>query len=258
MKYMYGVRVPNNYHQAMQLDKENGNTKWADCTKLELDQIDEYETLLDKGTDWHPPKEYKKIKVHLVYAVKHDGRHKARLVADGHLTATPVESVYSSVVSLRGVRILTFLSELNGLDLWATDIGNAYLESYTKEKVYIKAGPEFGDREGHFLVISKALYGLKSSGLRWHKRFADVLRDMGFFLSKAETDIWMRQQGDHYEYIAVYVDDLLIASKKPEAIIHDLEKKYSFKLKGTGKVTFHLGCDFFRDEDGVLYYQPRT
>ena len=93
----------------------------------------------------------------MVYAVKHDGRHKARLVAGGHLTDTPIDSVYSSVVSLRGVRILTFLSELNDMDLWSTDIGNAYLESYTREKVYIVAGPEFGEREGHTLIITKAL-----------------------------------------------------------------------------------------------------
>jgi hypothetical protein len=66
------------------------------------------------------------------------------LVADGHLTDIPLESVYSGVVSLRGLRIVTFLSELNGLDLWATDIGNAYLEAFTMERNYIVAGPEFG------------------------------------------------------------------------------------------------------------------
>ena len=31
-KYMYGILVPINYEQAMQFDKENENTKWADCT----------------------------------------------------------------------------------------------------------------------------------------------------------------------------------------------------------------------------------
>ena len=80
---------------------------------------------------------------------------------------------------------------------------------------------------------------------------------MGFFLSKAETDIWMRERGDHYKYITVYVDDLLIASKDPASIIEALEKKYNFKLKGTGEVKFHLECDFFRDEDNNLFYQPR-
>ena len=48
---------------------------------------------------------------------------------------------------------------------WAIDIGNAYLEALTSEKVCIRAGPEFGpELEGHLLIIYKALYGLKSSG----------------------------------------------------------------------------------------------
>jgi hypothetical protein len=80
----------------------------------------------------------------------------------------PLHSVYSGVVSLRGLRIVIFLSELNGLAIWATDIGNAYLEAITKEKLYIIAGPEFGPLHGHILVIRKALYGLRSSGKRWH------------------------------------------------------------------------------------------
>lgn len=69
--------------------------------------------------------------------------------------------MYSGVVSLRGIRLVTFLSELNGLELWCTDIGNAYLEAKTKEKVHIIAGSAFGAQEGHTFVISKALYGLR-------------------------------------------------------------------------------------------------
>lgn len=255
--YMYGFLVPRNHDQAMEIDARNGNTKWRDAERIELDQLHEYETFVDKGRGHNPGPDWKKIRCHLVYAVKHDGRHKARLVAGGHLTDTPIDSVYSSVVSLRGIRIITFIAELNNLEVWATDIGNAYLESYTQEKVYIIAGSEFGDLAGHTLLISKALYGLKSSGLRWHERFADVLRDMGFFPSKAEQDIWMRDKGDHYEYIAVYVDDLLIASKTPKVITDILMEVHKFKLKGTGPVEFHLGCDFFRDEEGILCYAPR-
>ena len=132
------------------------------------------------------------------------------------------------------------------------------LESYTTEKVAVIAGPEFGKYAGHTLIIRKALYGLKSSGKCWHDRLHDVLIAMGFTPSKAESDIWMRDAGDHYEYIAVYVDDLMIASKDPNAIINDLmAKPHSFKLKGTGPVTFHLGCDYFRDEDGTLCVGPR-
>jgi hypothetical protein len=122
-----------------------------------------------------PPDGHKKIRAHLVFDVKHDGRHKARYVAGGHLTDVRNESVYSGVVSLRGLRMVAFLSELNGLDLWATDIGNAYLEARMSELLFIVASPEFGGLEGHMLVIYKALYGLRSSGLRWHERFSACL-----------------------------------------------------------------------------------
>ncbi len=58
------------------------------------------------------------------------------------------------------------------LDGWATEIGNAYLEPAMQEKVYVIAGPKFGDLEGHTLIIFKALYGLRTSGLHWHECFA--------------------------------------------------------------------------------------
>ena len=82
------------------------------------------------------PQGYQKIRVHLVFAVKYDGRHKARLVADGHLTPEPVESIYSGVVSLRNLKLVIFLGKLNDLELWGADIGNAYLEAPTEEKLY--------------------------------------------------------------------------------------------------------------------------
>jgi hypothetical protein len=64
---------------------------------------------------------------------------------------------------------------------------------------------------------------------------------MGFFPCKAEPDIWMRCVDDHYEYIAMYVDNLAISSKAPKAIIDTLMNKYNFKLKGTGEIEYNLG-----------------
>ena len=80
---------------------------------------------------------------------------------------------------------------------------------------------------------------------------------MGFQPSYAEPDIWMRPNGDIYEYIAVYVNDLAITAKDPSSIVKILTDKYRFKLKGTGTIHFHLGMDFFHDEDGVLCIAPR-
>ena len=145
-------------------------------------QQHEYDTYKDLGHQRCAsiPEGYKKIRAHFVFDIKHDGRHKARLAADGHLTEVPLSSAYSGVVSLQGIRLVLFLSELNGLQAWGTDIGNACLEAFTKEKVHIIAGPEFGNQQDHILIILKALYGLRTSGLRWHERLADCLRDMGY------------------------------------------------------------------------------
>ena len=67
---------------------------------LELEQLHEYKTFQDLGKNATPPQGYRKIRVHFVFTVKHEGRQKACLVADGHLTEAPLESVYSGIVSL--------------------------------------------------------------------------------------------------------------------------------------------------------------
>jgi hypothetical protein len=255
--YQFGYKVPKSPQDAINIDKENENTLWQDSMALEMKQLQEYRTFTNLGKGTRPPDGYRKIRVHFVFAVKHDGRHKARLVADGHLTETPIESVYSGVVSLRSLRIVIFLAELNQLELWGADIGNAYLEAETREKVYIIGGTGFGELEGSTLLIFKALYGLKSSGARWHERLVDSLRKMNFFQSKADSDVWMRRDNDIYEYIAVYTDDLAIASREPKKIIDALEKDSGFKLKGVGPISYHLGCDYSRDPDGTLCCGPR-
>ena len=237
--------------EAMQFDSENKNSKWYDAIKLEI--LDKHRKVMNS------PKGYHRIKVHLVFAVKFDGRHNARLVADGHLTSEPIENIYSGVVSLRNLRLVIFLGKLNHLDLWGADIGNAYLEAFTDEKLYIVAGPEFQELEGFILIFLKALYGLKSSGKRWAEVTHGILRDMKLLPSKADPCIWLRKAPNLrcYEYIAVYVDDLCIAAESPSAIIQIFKSKYHLKVKGDGKLTHHLGADYFEDPDGTFASQPR-
>jgi len=110
--------------------------------------------------------------------------------------------------------------------LYQADIGNASLEAKTKERVCFVADAGFGDREGHVLIIDKALYGLRTSGLLWHERFADTLRSMGFNPSCADPDVWMRARNGVYEYIAVYVDDLCIAANDLKSITNELIEKH--------------------------------
>ena len=67
----------------------------------------------------------------------------------------------------------------------------------------------------------------------------------------------MLRVGKVYEYIATDVDDLAIYSKDPQAIIDKLMYSFKYKLKGTGPLSYHLGCDYFTDNNGVLCSAPK-
>ena len=220
-RYQHGFQVP-----------ENSNTHWQDAMDLELTQIHEYKVFKD--------------------TVKHDEKFKARLVADGHLTKEPV-------VSLRSLRMVVFLSQLNDFEIWGADVGNAYLEAYTDQKLCIIVGPEFKELQGHLLIMIKTLHGTCSGGARWHDRLFDILQELKFKPSKADPDVWMRPEpgGTCYEYIAVYVDDLAIAAKDPQAFCNELKKRYNLKLKGVGHLEYHLCCIYKKDSDGTLAADPR-
>ena len=71
-----------------------------------------------------------------------------------------------------------FLAELNNLQFWGADVGNAYLQALTKEKLYIVGGPEFEEQQGHVLVTHKALYGTRSRGACQHDKHFDILHQM--------------------------------------------------------------------------------
>jgi len=104
--YMCGFEVSRYHEQATAIDQCNSNTKFADTENAEIFMMDEISAFKDLG---FACPDCKKIRVHMVYAVKHNGDHKARLVAGGHLTKTPIDSVYSSIVSLCSIRLLTFI-----------------------------------------------------------------------------------------------------------------------------------------------------
>ena len=103
------------------------------------------------------------------------------------------------------------------------------------------------------------MYGLESSGKGWAKVIHGILNDMQFSPSKADPWIWLRKAPNLrcYEYIAVYIDEMCIAAETPSAIIDIFKTKYHLKVKGDGKVNYHLGTDYLEDPDGTFVSQPR-
>jgi hypothetical protein len=64
---------------------------------------------------------------------------------------------------------------------------------------------------------------------------------MGFRPTKADTNIWIKAVRAHYKYLATYVDDVLVYSKDPLAVINAGKKDYA--LKGIRQSEYYVGGD---------------
>jgi hypothetical protein len=247
----YGVRVPRSVRDAIELDKSNGNSLWQDAIKLEITSLIDLECFEFKPSDFSPGNEFQKTTLMTVFDVKQDLRRKARLVAGGHLVDALDHDIYSSTVKGISVKLLHVIAHKANLKQLCGDVANAYVNAYTNEKVYAKAGPEFGsDLVGSIVIIQKALYGLRSSSERWHAHFADTLRALQFKQSRYDKDVWIRLGNESlfYEYVCTHVDDFMIVSKTPEKIMESIKATYS--VKSVGPPDYYLGNDYKKDRQG--------
>ena len=244
----FGIIVPTSIKEALRLDAINGSTHWRDAISKEMRNVKVAFNFLEKGA--RPPPGYKRIHCHIIFYVKMDLTRKARFVAGGHLTDPPTSMTYASVVSRETVRIAFLVAALNDLDILAGDIGNAYLNATTKEKLYYHAGLEWGDHmEGTICVIVRALYGLKSSANAWRNHMCSTLTSMNFKFSLADNDLWLRRDTKpdgtpYYSYILVYVDDILIISHDPSKYMDQLKSRYYVKEASIGPPNIYLGAEF--------------
>ena len=100
----------------------------------------------------------------MVFDIKMDFTRKAKMCAREDQIAPPQTMTYVFVVSRENVLIVFKAAVLYDSDIKMFGVRNAYLNTETTEKLYMIAGPELGKDEECTLIITKALYGLKSSG----------------------------------------------------------------------------------------------
>ena len=179
-----------------------------------------------------------------------DFTRKARFVANGSTTEAPVALCYSSVVSRDSVRLAFLIAALNELEVFACDIGNAYLNAPCQEKIWFKAGIECGQSaRGKVMKCFRALYGLKSSGASWRKMFKDFIESsLGFKSSRVDPDMYYRRNAradgsEYYKRLLVYVDDVLAISHNPEKIMKEIGMRFEIKNNEYGPPTMYLGGD---------------
>ena len=251
--YKYGILVPRNAAHAIELDRLAGNTLWQESMKKEVDDLASLDCWDYKEEGFVPGEGWQKTTLHMVFDVKHDLRRKSRLVAGGHLVDLIDTPYYSSTVKSISVQLLHVIAHKLDLKQLCGDIGNAFPNAYTNEKVYVpKAGPEFGEHQGKTIIIKKALYGLRSSAERFHTHLADSLRTFGFKQTRFDNDVWIRFDSESklYEYVCTHVDDFMIVSKNPDIIMKEIESIYLVKDSSKGPPDYYLGNDYKQDKKG--------
>ncbi len=166
------MRLPKTVDKALKIDNATGTQFWENALNKEMKKAKVAYTEVDGCTPEQARKNqvpeltgFQEISCHIVFDVKMDFTRKARFVANGSTTETPVTLCYSSVVSRNILRIAFLTAALNDLDIFASNIGNAYLNAPCKEKIWFEAGREWGVAlRGKVMCLTRALYGLKSSG----------------------------------------------------------------------------------------------
>ena len=243
----FGIKVPSSVEEALALDKDNGNELWTNAIEKELGNVRIAFRLLEEGEK--PPAGSKEIPYHIIFDVKLDLTRKARLVAGGHKNkSVPTFTTFSTVASRDSVRLMFLIAALNDLNLLSADIGNAYLNAKCRERVHVRCGMElFGyEHKGEIAVICRALYGLKTSGANWRQHLASEIRNVGFCNTKGDPDVYRRKASKpsgeaYYEYIIVYVDDIICVSHQPEKWMKLLGETY--RLREVGVPTKFLGSN---------------
>ena len=211
---------PANRKQMLETQYVN---KWIEGEKEELAPI-------KKNDVWHkvpPPLGTKVLPLKWIYKVKKDRmgtvvRNKCRLVAQGffQVFGEDYDQTYSPVAKFTSIRTLLALSAQLGLTVRQMDVDTAFLSEPIEEDIWVQlpkgSRPE-GDEDDGVYKLKKSLYGLKQAPREWNKCINEFLVSIGFTNTEADPCIYKRTEKgpnnkDQYTIVALYVDDLIIAT----------------------------------------------
>ena len=88
-----------------------------------------------------------------MYDIKPDLTYKARLVCDGSRVDPRGLSTRATVVKGISVRLLDLIADSQNLQVLCGDIGNAFIQANTKEKIYTRCDPEFDEHQHSIAII---------------------------------------------------------------------------------------------------------
>ena len=185
-------------------------------------------------------------------------KYKVRLVAQGFSQVEGVNyyETYSPVVKMPTIRIFFAIVAINDLLCHQLDVKTAYINADLDETIFMRAPDDFNLPPGYALKLNKSIYGLKQSGLNWHMCVSKFLINIGFSKLLSDSCIFvMNHGGEDLFMVILYVDDMLLASRKLDKIL-TLKRKIQerFDIEDLGEVKFYLGLKINRDYQNKIIY----
>ena len=179
-------------------------------------------------------------------------RYKSRLVARGFTQREGIdyEETFAPVAKFTSIRALLAFAAERDLDLQQMDVKTAFLNGELEEEVYMRQPEGFAEGGKEHLVckLRKSLYGLKQSPRAWNTVIDKFFKENDFIQSEADHCIYSKSYGTSIVIIALYVDDLIIASNdenQMSCIKASLGQR--FEMKDLGPLQYCLGIQITRD-----------
>jgi len=189
-----------------------------------------------------------------VYRIKTDGagnavRFKSRLVVRGFRQRKGVDynNTFSSIARYESARLLLAIAAAKNFELWQFDVSTAFLSGNINETIYMEQPEGYVDSKHPEYVcqLQRAIYGLKQGPVQFNKKISGNLENIGL-TTHSDRCVFTGRVGDDIVYIALYVDDAIMASPSKraiESVTAELSKTFDLKV---GEATIFVGIEIYR------------
>jgi hypothetical protein len=149
-------------------------------------------------------------------------KYKSRLVAKGYSQVEGIDfgEIFSPVAKLNSIRFLLSIPVAFDLEVEQMDVKTTFLHGDLEEEIYMKQLEGFVVKGKKELVckLKKSLYGLKQSPRMWYQKFDTYILGLGFVRTRVDHCVYSKQVGNHFIYIVLYVDDMLLVGNSMDVI----------------------------------------
>jgi len=157
---------------------------------------------------------------------------------------------FSPIAKLSSIILLLSLTATFDLEVDKMDVKTMFLHGDLDEEIYMKQLEGFTVKGKKDLVckLKKSIYGLKQSPRMWYQNFNTYVQRIGFVRSKVDHCVYYKQVGEHFIYVVLYVDDMLLAGKNMEVIKEvKMQLSSNINMKDLNVFNLILGMEIKRN-----------